>query len=112
MGKKYIIELENKSFKSGDEVLWRVKGFKSLVFDKNGLSKLTPYNEHHRQEKTETFCIGDEVENIINRIRFIVTSTTGGSVSGFDKDGYSRTALKCDVIKTGDHFDSFKRYLY
>lgn len=50
MGKKYIIELEDKPFHTDaedvsfvDDKLWRVKGFRSLVFDPNGLDKLTEY---------------------------------------------------------------------
>lgn len=51
MGKKYIIEVEDKPFEllSEDgftsEKLYRVKGFNSLVFDWNGLNMLTPYTE-------------------------------------------------------------------
>lgn len=46
MGKKYIIELEDKPFHKGNgDFLYRVKGFNSLVFDKNGVGKLTPYTE-------------------------------------------------------------------
>lgn len=51
MGKKYIIELEERDFQqsTGDGItvnsLFRVKGFNSLVFDWNGLQKLTPYIE-------------------------------------------------------------------
>ena len=48
MGKKYIIELEDKMFhKTGEAgaVLWRAKGFNSLVFDMTGIDKLTPYTE-------------------------------------------------------------------
>lgn len=46
MGKKYIIELEDEPFEDIDaNRLWRVKGFKSLVFDKNGLDKLTLYDD-------------------------------------------------------------------
>lgn len=46
MGKKYIIELE-------DEVdgLCKAKGFNTLVFDKNGISKLTPYEEKKEESK-------------------------------------------------------------
>ena len=61
MGKKYIIELEERPFYSGDprvvgtvimaERLYRVKGFKSLVFDEEGLKRLTPYEEPHKQEQ-------------------------------------------------------------
>lgn len=44
---KYIIEIEDDPFGSieSSDMLWRAKGFKSLVFDKNGLEKLTPYKE-------------------------------------------------------------------
>ena len=39
---KYIIDIEDIPF-IRDESLYRAKGFKSLVFDKIGLEKLTPY---------------------------------------------------------------------
>lgn len=49
MGKKYIIELEDKPLCVFDKethtyfpMLYRVKGFNSLVFDEEGLKKLTP----------------------------------------------------------------------
>ena len=50
---RYIIELEEIPFvrtkfcigadKLETEMLYRVKGFNSLVFDKKGIEKLTPY---------------------------------------------------------------------
>jgi len=50
MNKKYIIELEDEPFVNDnpfdDEELWRVKGFNSLVFDQNGLDKLTEFDEN------------------------------------------------------------------
>lgn len=46
MGKKYIIELEDKPFYKGNgDFLYRVKGFNSLVFDMTGIGKLIPYTE-------------------------------------------------------------------
>ena len=50
MSKKYIIEIEDEPFvrKSalyGEEAVYRAKGFKSLVFDKVGLEKLTPMSD-------------------------------------------------------------------
>lgn len=51
---KYIIELEdepmiaNSSYQEVDE-LWKAKGFNSLVFDQNGIKKLTPYTEPDRK---------------------------------------------------------------
>jgi len=48
---KYIIEFENATFHNmypdghfGCSTLYRAKGFNSLVFDQNGLDKLTPYD--------------------------------------------------------------------
>ena len=50
MVKKYIIEIEEeplvrKSAFHGETAVWRASGFNSLVFDNNGLDKLTPYTE-------------------------------------------------------------------
>lgn len=67
MGKKYIIEVEDKPFEllSEDgftsEKLFRVKGFNSLVFDWNGLNMLTPYTELDIEEvRQEANKIGYE----------------------------------------------------
>ena len=53
MGKKYVIELEDVPFVNDltllNERLYRVKGFKSLVFDENGLEKLTPIDDVLRE---------------------------------------------------------------
>lgn len=53
MGKKYVIELEDVSFVEDlplpGERLYRVKGFKGLVFDKFGLSKLRPLDDALRE---------------------------------------------------------------
>lgn len=51
---KYIIELEDEpmianSYHQKVDELWKAKGFNSLVFDKYGLNKLTPYTEPDRK---------------------------------------------------------------
>ncbi len=60
MGEKYIIELEDKPLCVFDEQtqtyfprLRRVKGFNSLVFDEEGLKRLTPYKE--QEERSTPF---------------------------------------------------------
>ena len=60
MGKKYIIELEDKPFHNGNgDFLYRVKGFNSLVFDMTGVGKLTPYTEPDlEQVRKEAFKNG------------------------------------------------------
>jgi hypothetical protein len=62
---KYIIEIEDEplvreSALHGETAVYRAKGFNSLVFDKAGLDKLTPYEP---EEKNPTFKVGDEVYN-------------------------------------------------
>jgi len=47
---KYIINIEDeplvrKSALYGEAAVYKVHGFRSLVFDRNGLDKLTPYDE-------------------------------------------------------------------
>ena len=44
VGDKFIIEID-KVFEQDGEKLYRAKGFKSLVFDDNGLKKLVPLEE-------------------------------------------------------------------
>lgn len=67
---KYIIEIENEPFGRNDDPffphgmdeLYRAKGFKSLVFDKNGLDKLTPYTEPDR--KAVDLQYAHDIENV------------------------------------------------
>lgn len=55
---KYVIEIEDVPFGRNDDPviphgmdeLYRARGFKSLVFDQNGLNKLTPYTEPDEDE--------------------------------------------------------------
>ena len=50
MGKRYVIEMEDSAFVKDEpfcdeeDCLYRVKGFRSLVFDKNGIEKLESHN--------------------------------------------------------------------
>lgn len=52
---KYIIDIEDEPMIANDlwknevDELYKAKGFNSLVFDKNGLNKLTPYEEPDRE---------------------------------------------------------------
>ena len=63
MGKKYVIEFEEEPFIkdpiiSAPEELWRVKGFNSLVFDENGIKKLTPLEDTLELAKHEVYGNG------------------------------------------------------
>lgn len=100
---KYIIEIENEPFGRNDDPffphgmdeLYRAKGFKSLVFDKNGLDKLTPYTEPDRK------AIEDEVWAFAKKVRleeFIdEEGRLHGYISGFNS--YSEAKAKYDAWK-------------
>lgn len=110
---KYIIEIENEPFGRNDDPffphgmdeLYRAKGFKSLVFDQNGLDKLTPYTEPDRK------TIEDEVWAFAKKVRleeFIdEEGRLHGYISGFNS--YSEAKAKYDAwakeksrIRVGD----------
>ena len=73
---KYIIEIENEPFGRNDDPviphgmdeLYRAKGFKSLVFDKNGLDKLIPYTEHDIKDvEDEVWHLARTIESMSER---------------------------------------------
>ena len=43
MSKEYVIKIEDKPVTKDGVELWKACGFNALVFDQNGLDKLTPY---------------------------------------------------------------------
>lgn len=45
MSKKYIIEIEEEPVTKNGVKLWKACGFNALVFDQNGLDKLTPIEQ-------------------------------------------------------------------
>ena len=115
---KYIIEIEDEPFGRNDDPviphgmdeLWRAKGFKSLVFDKAGLSKLTPY-----VEPEDEIIIGDEVLYYYGNKewKYVVTNISkrhdiDGNLTytvytGITSDG--EWVSSDNAKKTGRHFD-------
>lgn len=101
---KYIIEIENEPFGRNDDPffphgmdeLYRAKGFKSLVFDQDGLDKLTPYTEPDRK------AIENEVWEFAKEVRleeFIdEEGRLHGYISGFNS--YSEAKSKYEEWKT------------
>lgn len=85
MGKKYIIELEDKvSENAKGEKLYFVKGFNNLSLDETALKKLTPYNEPEHE-----LVVGDVVE--LDEKTGIITGFDGPDVAGvLFKDGCVR----------------------
>jgi len=68
VGKKYIIEMEDKPFHKEDgDFLYRAKGFNSLVFDMTGIGKLTPYNAPDLERvRMEAYEEGFDVGRTLN----------------------------------------------
>ena len=81
-GDKFIIELGTEiRIQPGDEKLWRIKGFNTLVFDETGLSRLEKYEG---QEKNKVLRAGAEV---------ICEDGEHGVILGFGQDEwYQRIA--------------------
>lgn len=135
MGKKYVIELEDKAFSQSeaplteDEMLYRVKGFRSLVFDQNGLDKLKPLKDEIKETydrgyaqgliqgkvdartKTEAIRVGDEVEVIDSGNKYVIAWIDRLSYCGFSYDGVNCVLQADDVRKTGRHFDEVEKLL-
>lgn len=135
MGKKYVIELEDKAFSQSeaplteDEILYRVKGFRSLVFDKNGLDKLTPLKDEIKEaydrgyaqgliqgkvdtrREAEVIRVGDEVEVINSGNKYVIAWIDRLSYCGFSYDGVNCVLQADDVRKTGRHFDEVEKLL-
>lgn len=55
VGDKFIIEIDKKYITRDGNVLYKVFGFNSLVFDDNGLNKLIPYEEKPKITNAEKF---------------------------------------------------------
>ena len=108
MGKKYIIELEDAPFVdvNGDQ-LWRVKGFRSLVFDSEGLKRLTSAATAIDPKRIHP---GDIVVDE-DYIRFLVLEVNDGYFETFSETGcYQRLTVKDIVCVTG-HIDNFFKYV-
>ncbi len=77
MGKRYVIEMEDsvflkdEPFVDEEDVLYRVKGFKSLVFDKNGIEKL----ESHNVDLMETNAFKDGERKAVEMLKWLYANT-------------------------------------
>lgn len=109
---KYIIEIENEPFGRNDDPviphgmdeLYRAKGFKSLVFDKNGLDKLTPYTEPDHK------AIEDEVWSMVKDIVLNMTPDDYRAYFGVN-DAESIFKL-CGCLETIDKYGAWKKQKY
>ena len=90
IGDKFIITIGDKAEnEQSGEILYRIKGFKSLVFDENGIEKLEKYEGHNVKAPTEepigVSLIGTHfVNGCIGFCRFKDTSMNGDLISRDD----------------------------
>lgn len=106
---KYIIEIENEPFGRNDDPffphgmdeLYRAKGFKSLVFDQNGLNKLTPYTE------PDCKAIEDEVWRIA---RLISLEADDGGLNPTELYRCFGNSSIQDVMKTYSYQEAKAKY--
>jgi hypothetical protein len=112
IGDKFVIEIDRCFTDSYGNKLYRIKGFSSLVFDENGITKLTPYEDVVQIE------VGDEViaknEDEVGKLYepFTVLKIHGGSVIGYGKKNGSHIMDITNVKKTGRHFDNLQDLPY
>ena len=108
VGDKFIIEIADVFEAATSEPLYKIKGFNSLVFDKNGLDKLEEIAD--KNITSDNIRVGDVVTVCGGDIKFICTKD---SASG----DYSRCHLmandgsvwdgcnKADCKKTGENIE-------
>lgn len=112
IGDKFVIEIDRCFTDSYGNKLYRIKGFSSLVFDENGITKLTPYEVEAQIE------VGDEViaknEEEVGKFYepFVVLKISGGSVVGYGKKYNTHVMDLTDVKKTGRHFNNLQDFPY
>ena len=98
IGDKYIIEIDSHMTNAKGD-LYGVKGFNSLVFDQNGLDKLT------RLEEGETeLYVGDEVEDKDGRLAYVLVPHNkdgGNPLLLMNGHGFPRYARRKDWRKIG-----------
>ena len=97
MGKKYIIELEDAPFVDvNGERLWRVKGFRSLVFDSDGLKRLTSAATAFAVDP-KRIRPGDIVVDE-DDIRFLVFEVNDGYFEAFSETGRYQRLTVDDIV--------------
>ena len=106
MGKKYIIEIEEeplvrKSALHGETAVWRASGFNSLVFDNNGLDKLTPYTESDTESiRKEAYEQGYTDGCKKHEVELHAIAYTNGKQDGYQKglnDAWDAARKICDM---------------
>jgi len=106
---KYIINIEDeplvrKSALYGEAAVYKVHGFRSLVFDRNGLDKLTPYDE---EEVRKAYQKGlDDAWECAKKINCIPRD---GGLSGIELDDIFNMDSNCIIMKEFSASEAMER---
>lgn len=116
VGDKFVVEVE-EIYASKNGLLYRMKGFKSLVFDDTGISKLVRLHDINDYDATK-FSVGDEVK-IIDQYygaskRAVIIEVDSNCITILCNDGTTDVIYEGDysfITKTGNRFDAVTRLL-
>ena len=61
IGDKFIIEIDSKMTRNGERTIYGIKGFNSLVFDDEGLKRLTQMPDEIHQMKEMAMVDGARI---------------------------------------------------
>ena len=120
VGDKFIIEIEKiyesslkgiDVFEDMEEPLYKIKGFNSLVFDKNGLDRLEEVADKKNGITTDNIRVGDMVQDYIDNTKAIILDkedidenewtvyTENGCVETWFESNFKKINKKVDLYK-------------
>ena len=120
VGDKFIIEIEKvyesslkgiDVFEDMEEPLYKIKGFNSLVFDKNGLDRLEEVADKKNGITTDNIRVGDMVQAYIDNTKAIILDkedidenewtvyTENGCVETWFESDFKKINKKVDLDK-------------
>lgn len=116
VGDKFVVEVE-EIYTSKNGLLYRMKGFNSLVFDDTGISKLVRLHDINDYDAPK-FSVGDEVK-IIDQYygaskRAVIIEADSRCITVLCNDGTTDVIYEEDysfITKTGNRFDAVTRLL-
>lgn len=98
-GDKFLIEIDEPFMGDAGEKLYRIKGFKSLVFDDNGLKKLERYKEFEQWDvvTVNSFSIEGDCVVINADADNVMVMTGDGETIGVMNELVKKTGRKLDI---------------
>ena len=122
VGDKFIIEIEKvyesslkgiDVFEDMEEPLYKIKGFNSLVFDKNGLDRLEEVADKKNGITTDNIRVGDMVQDYIDNTKAIILDKEDideNEWTVYTKNGCVETWFESDFKKINKKVDLDKLF--